>query len=101
MLGTGCQWRAIPPCFPPFTTVQNYFCAWRNDGTFETMMDVLRGHVRALAGRSADTTAAGIDSQSVKTTASGGPVGYDAGKKIKGRKCHIAVDMKCCVQHFT
>ncbi len=52
MLGTGCQWRAIPKCFPPFTTVQNYFYAWRDDGTFETMMDVLRGHVRELAVKS-------------------------------------------------
>ncbi len=94
MLGTGCQWRAIPKCFPPFTTVQNYYYAWRDNGVFEAMLDVLRGRARGLAGRSEDPTAAAIDSQSVKTTESGGPAGYDAGKKIKGRKRHIAVDVE-------
>ena len=84
MLGTGCQWRAIPVCFPPFTTVQNYFYAWRDDGTLERMLDALRGLARAQAGRAAEPTAAAIDSQSVKTTECGGPAGYDAGKNIKG-----------------
>ena len=64
----GCQWRLIPPCYPPFSTVQNHFYAWRNDGTLTRMLDALRARVQA--GRKEDPTAAIIDSQSVKTTES-------------------------------
>ncbi len=92
MLGTGCQWRAIPKCFPPFTSIQNYFYSWIRGGVLDEMLGALRSLARGLAGRSEEPTAAVTDSRPVKTTESGGPSGYDAGKKIKGRKRHITVD---------
>ena len=70
---TGCQWRALPLCFPPAATVQYYFYLWRREGVFARMMDRFRALGRELAGRSATPTAAAIDTQSVKTTESGGP----------------------------
>ncbi len=91
MLGTGCQWRAVPKRFPPSASIQNRFCEWCRTGVSERMLDALRARARYLADRSQEPTAAAIDSRSVKATQSGGPSGHDAAKRIRR---HVTADVE-------
>jgi transposase len=93
LLRGGLPWRMLPPkVFPPVSTVQRWFYIWRDNGLWRSITHALVMLVREAEGREASPGACVIDSQSAKTTESGGPRGYDAGKKVNGRKRHILTD---------
>ncbi len=89
---TGCSWRMLPKGFPPWQNVYRTFRRWSEQGKFEQMHDRLRGQWREREGRPVTPTAAVLDAQSTRGSPQGGDSGYDAGKKVKGRKRHVVVD---------
>ena len=90
ILRTACPWRLLPHDFPNRSTVQRSFYAWQTDGLWERINFVLLPQARERAGREASPSGGVIDSPSVKTTESGGPRGYDAAKKVNGRKRRVS-----------
>lgn len=88
----GVQWRMLPTSYGAWKTVDHYFRIWRDDGTWQRIHDTLRTRVRQKEGRHKHPTAGCLDSQSVKASANRGVRGFDAGKKVAGRKRHILVD---------
>ncbi len=89
---TGGSWRMLPKEFPAWQNVYRTFRRWTSQGKFEQMHDRLRAQWREREGREASPTTAILDAQSTRGSPQGGESGYDAGKKIKGRKRHLAVD---------
>lgn len=93
VLVSGCAWRLLPSEYPPYSTVYYYFKKWRDDGSWKRIHDHLMQWVRVYEDRFASPSAASLDSQSVPTAVMiEKEVGYDANKKIKGRKRFTLVD---------
>src|SRR3954453_7676963 len=89
---SGCAWKLLPHDLPPWRTVYHYFWSWRRNGIWHHIHDSIRRSVRQAAGRHPEPSGAVLDSQSVQTTEQGGVRGYDAAKKVSGRKRHVLVD---------
>ncbi|GAC1434291.1 MAG: IS5-like element ISMac15 family transposase [Burkholderiaceae bacterium] len=92
VLRTGCAWRLLPTTFPPWQAVYKAFARWAATGIFEQMQDRLREQWRSRLGRTGTPAAAVIDAQSTRSSPQGGESGFDAGKKVKGRKRNLVVD---------
>ena len=92
VLRTGCSWRQLPKDFPPWQAVYKAFTRWAERGLFETMHDRFRAQWRERMGKAAAPTAAVLDAQSTRHSPQGGEAGFDAGKKVKGRKRNLVVD---------
>lgn len=92
VLRTGCAWRLVPHDLAPWDAAYRWFRAWSADGTWRQVHDLLRERVREADGRDAQPTAAVLDSQSAKSAEGGEAIGYDAGKRVRGRKRHLLVD---------
>lgn len=92
VLGTGCAWRLVPHDLVPWDAAYRWFRTWTADGTWDRVHDTLRDRVRDAAGRDPQPSAAVLDSQSAKSHQGGEAIGYDAGKRVRGRKRHLLVD---------
>lgn len=92
VMRSGIEWRMLPHDFPPWQTIYYYFRLWRRNGIWDNINAALRTELRIASGRNPEPSAAVLDSQSIKTTETPGVRGYDAGKKVNGRKRHIIVD---------